>query len=157
MGLYRATPKTPATPVTKNISPTHSPEIQGWDFNWLELLEWLEEGGSLATNNSSKLRSRPALYFRRILRVDVFGWATRCGPGISENGGGVLVPGPAISHPLIYFLERISYPNWQIAACPVQFRKKEKKDCPCILEVYVMCILVSSNIARCHTLVDACT
>ena len=42
-----ATPKTPATPVTKNISPTYSLEIQGWNVSWLELLEWLEEGGSL--------------------------------------------------------------------------------------------------------------
>ena len=31
-----ATPKTPAAPVTKNISPTYTPEIQGWDFSWLE-------------------------------------------------------------------------------------------------------------------------
>jgi hypothetical protein len=23
---------------TKNISPTYSPEVQGWDFSWLELL-----------------------------------------------------------------------------------------------------------------------
>ena len=29
-----------ATPVcpAKNISPTYSPEIHGWDFSWLELL-----------------------------------------------------------------------------------------------------------------------
>ena len=40
----RATPKTPA-PVTKNTSPTYSLEIQAWDFSWLELLEWLKEGG----------------------------------------------------------------------------------------------------------------
>jgi hypothetical protein len=31
-----ATPKTMAAPVTKNISPTYSPEIPGWDFSWLE-------------------------------------------------------------------------------------------------------------------------
>ena len=36
-----ATPKTPAAPVTKNINPMYSPEIHGWDFSWLELLEWL--------------------------------------------------------------------------------------------------------------------
>ena len=41
----RATPKTPWAPVTKNTSPTYSPEIHGWDFSWLGLLEWLEEGG----------------------------------------------------------------------------------------------------------------
>ena len=37
-----ATPKTPATQVTKNINPTYSPEMYGWDFSWLELLEWLK-------------------------------------------------------------------------------------------------------------------
>ena len=41
----RATPKIPEAPVTKKPSPTYSPEIQGWDFRWLELLEWLEAGG----------------------------------------------------------------------------------------------------------------
>ena len=65
-----ATPKTSAAPVTKKFSPMYSPEIQGWDFSWLEILEWLEEGGSLA------------MYFRRIRRADVFGWAARFGPGM---------------------------------------------------------------------------
>ena len=55
----RATPKTQAAPITKNISPTYSPEMQGYNFSWLELLEWLEEGGSLATNISSQLKSQP--------------------------------------------------------------------------------------------------
>ena len=41
----RATPKTPVAAVARNTSPMYSPEIQGWDFRWLELLEWLEEGG----------------------------------------------------------------------------------------------------------------
>ena len=41
----RATPKYSAAPVTKKSSPTYSPKIQGWDFRWLELLEWLEAGG----------------------------------------------------------------------------------------------------------------
>ena len=63
MGFHiGATPKTLAAPVTKNMSPTYSPEIQGWDFNWLELLEWLEEGGSLATNNSNQLKSQPCIF-----------------------------------------------------------------------------------------------
>jgi hypothetical protein len=30
--------------------------MDGWDFSWLELLEWLEEGGS-----SSQLKSQPCI------------------------------------------------------------------------------------------------
>ena len=56
-----ATPRTPTAPVTKNIMPMYSPEIQSWDFNMLELLEQVEEGGSLATNNSSQLILQPCI------------------------------------------------------------------------------------------------
>ena len=75
-----ATPKPPAAPVTKNIGPTYSPEIQGWDFSWLELLGWLKEG--VACNQQLQPTEIPALHFRRICRAGVFGWASRCGPGI---------------------------------------------------------------------------
>ena len=56
-----ATPKTRAASVTKNISPTYSPEILGRDFNWLEILEWME-GGSLATNTFIQLKSKLSVF-----------------------------------------------------------------------------------------------
>ena len=41
--------------------PMYSPQIQSWDFSRLELLEQVEEGGSLATNNSSQLILQPCI------------------------------------------------------------------------------------------------
>ena len=57
----KATPIIPACPPGKSVSPTYSPGIQGWDLSWLEMLEWLEEGQSLATNSSSQDKSQPCI------------------------------------------------------------------------------------------------
>ena len=55
------TPIIPAAEPTKNTNPTYSSGIQGWDLCWLELLGWLEEGQSLATSNSSQMKSQPCI------------------------------------------------------------------------------------------------
>ena len=69
-----ATPGGPA----KNIIPTYSLEIHGWDVNWLELL----------VNPFFQPTEILALYFRRICRADVFGnwscWGFWCGPCMSQ-------------------------------------------------------------------------
>jgi hypothetical protein len=50
----RATPKSSAAPALKNISPTYSPGIHGWDLWWLELLERLVAGGSSSSHHKSQ-------------------------------------------------------------------------------------------------------
>jgi hypothetical protein len=54
---------TRATPggLTKNISPTYSPVIHGWDFSWLELLVAGYPPSSSYSNISSQLKSQPCI------------------------------------------------------------------------------------------------
>ena len=64
MAHTRATPEIPAAEPAKNTSPYVFSGNIGWDLCWLELLEWLEEGQSLATNSSnnySQLKSQPCI------------------------------------------------------------------------------------------------
>ena len=46
---------------TKNTSPTYSPEIQGWDFRWLELLVAGYPLSSSHSSSSSQLKSQPCI------------------------------------------------------------------------------------------------
>ena len=43
----------------KNINPTYSPEIGGWDFSWLELLVARLPPSSNHSSSSSQLKSQP--------------------------------------------------------------------------------------------------
>ena len=47
---------------TKNISLTYSPEILGWDFNWLELLVAGYPPSSTHSNSSSQLKSQLCIF-----------------------------------------------------------------------------------------------
>ena len=53
----RATPGGPA----KNTSPTYSPEIQGWDFRWLELLVAGYPPSFSHSSSSSQLKSQACI------------------------------------------------------------------------------------------------
>ena len=56
-------PHTKVTPggLAKNINPTYSPEIQGWDFSWLDLLVARLPLSSNHSSSSSQLKSQPCI------------------------------------------------------------------------------------------------
>ena len=75
---------TRATPVgpTRNTSPTYSPEIQGWDFRWLELLVASYPPSSSHSSSSNQLKSQPCISGEYVglvfLVAGVFGVALVC-------------------------------------------------------------------------------
>ena len=49
--------------------------LVGWSY-------WSDWKKGVACNKQLQPTKIPALYFQRIRRADVFGWAALCGPGI---------------------------------------------------------------------------
>jgi hypothetical protein len=81
-----ATPGGPA----KNINPTYSPEIHGWDFSWLKLLVAGYPPSSSHSSSSSQLKSQPCIFgeyaglmFLVTVAAGVFGVA----PVLAPNSG----------------------------------------------------------------------
>ena len=79
MDTYRSDTRATLGGPTKNISPTYSLEIHGWDFSWLELLfarlpPFLPVAPVAHSSSSSQLKSQPCISREYVgCRADVIG------------------------------------------------------------------------------------